>query len=194
MLALRPVFWVAAGISALGFVLAWFLRELPLRDGTAGEGVGESFAMPRDATSLEELERIVTVLVAHENRWRVYADLARRAGIELPAPELWMLARLGEREPMTLASLAAGLRIPQQALERPLDALCERDIVEKRADGHLALTSAGVAMRDRIVAARRKGLADMLARWQPEQHPDVLALIDRMAQALASDLPSPKAA
>ena len=194
MLALRPVFWVAAGISALGFVLAWFLRELPLREGTAGEGVGESFAMPRDATSLEELERIVTVLVAHENRWRVYADLARRAGIDLPAPELWMLARLGEREPMTLASLAAELEIPQQALEGPLDALCDRDIVEKRADGHLALTPAGVAMRDRIVAARRKGLADMLARWQPEQHPDVLALIERMAQALASDLPSPKAA
>ena len=49
-------------------------------------------------------------------------------------------------------------------------------------------------MRDRVVAARRKGLADMLARWQPEQHPDVLALIERMAQALTSDLPEPQAA
>ena len=57
------------------------------------------------------------VLVAHENRWRVYADLARRAGIDLPAPELWMLARLGEREPMTLASLSAELRIPQHAAQ-----------------------------------------------------------------------------
>jgi hypothetical protein len=34
----------------------------------------------------------------------------------------------------------------------------------------------------------------MLARWHPEQHPDVLALIERMAQALASDLPEPRAA
>jgi hypothetical protein len=49
-------------------------------------------------------------------------------------------------------------------------------------------------MRDRIVAARRKGLADMLARWRPEEHPDVLALIERMAQALTRDLPAPKAA
>jgi hypothetical protein len=40
----------------------------------------------------------------------------------------------------------------------------------------------------------RQGLADMLARWQPEQHPDVVALIERMAQALTSDLPMPKAA
>jgi hypothetical protein len=34
----------------------------------------------------------------------------------------------------------------------------------------------------------------MLARWRPEQHPDVLALIEGMAQALTSDLPAPKAA
>jgi DNA-binding MarR family transcriptional regulator len=156
--------------------------------------MGESFAMPRDATSLQELERIVTLVVAQENRWRVYADLARRATIDLPAPELWMLARLGEREPMTLSSLSAELRIPEQALAPPLDALCERGIAEKAANGELRLTPAGLAMRDRVVAARRKGLADMLARWQPEQHPDVLALIERMAQALTSDLPTPKAA
>jgi hypothetical protein len=156
--------------------------------------VGESFAMPRDATSLEELERIIALLVARENRWRLYADLARRAAVELPAPELWMLARLGERAPITLASLSVELKIPQPQLASPLHALCERGIAQKNANGELELTSTGVAMRDRIVAARRKGLADMLARWRPEEHPDVLALIERMAQALTRDLPAPKAA
>src|SRR5205809_2790706 len=114
MAALRPVFVAAACTSALGFVLAWLLHEHPLREGAPAEGMGESFAMPRDATSLQELERIVTLLVARENRWRVYADLARRAAIDLPAPELWMLARLGERAPITLASLSAELNIPQR--------------------------------------------------------------------------------
>jgi MFS family permease len=194
MAALQPVFLAAAGISALGFALTFLLREHPLREGAPAEGVGESFAMPRDATSLEELERIIALLVARENRWRLYADLARRAAIELPAPELWMLARLGEREPMTLASLSAELKIPEQQLALPLHALCERGIAEKKANGKLELTPAGAAMRDRIVAARRKGLTDMLARWRPEEHPDVLALIERMAQALTSDLPAPKAA
>ena len=193
MAALRPVFVVATAIAAVGFAVTWLLRESPLREA-APEGLGESFAMPRDATSLEELARIVTVLIARENRWRVYADLARRAAIDLPAPELWMLARLGEREPMTIRSLAAELKIPQQALEAPLDALCDRGIAEKTATGQLQLTPTGVAMRDRVVAARRQGLADMLARWQPEEHPDVLALIERMAQALTSDLPAPQAA
>jgi EmrB/QacA subfamily drug resistance transporter len=194
MTALRPVFLVAAAISALGFALTWMLREYPLREGAPAEGMGESFAMPRDATSLEELERIIALLVARENRWRVYADLARRTAIELPAPELWMLARLGERAPMTLASLSAELEIPQRKLAPPLDALCAHGIAEKNASGELQLTSAGLAMRDRIVAARRRNLADMLARWRPEQHPDVLALIEGMAQALTSDLPAPKAA
>ena len=76
----------------------------------------------------------------------------------------------------------------------PIKALCERGIVVTSASGSLQLTAAGVEMRDRAVAARGKGLADMLTRWHPEQHPDVLALIERMAQALTSDLPAPEKA
>src|SRR5499427_5931082 len=63
MAALRPVFVAAACTSALGFVLAWLLHEHPLREGAPAEGMGETFAMPRDATSLQELERIVALLV-----------------------------------------------------------------------------------------------------------------------------------
>jgi EmrB/QacA subfamily drug resistance transporter len=189
--ALRPIFVVSAAISALGFSLTFLLRELPLRGGA--EGLGESFAMPRDATSLEELERIITVLVAHENRWRAYDDLARRAGLALSAPELWMLTRLGERAPMSMVALSAELNIAERRLAAPLNTLCTLGIAERNAAGAFALTSLGLAMRERILDARRKSLADMLARWRPEQHPDVLALIERFSQAMMQDLPSPKA-
>ncbi|MFL6800032.1 MAG: MFS transporter [Xanthobacteraceae bacterium] len=192
--ALRPVFVTAVAISALGWALAFLLQEIPLREGAVGEGMGESFAMPRDATSLEELERIVNRLIARENRWRAYADLARRADLDLPAPELWMLARLGDREVTTLASLSEELKIPQAALAPPLEALRTRGVLAGDASGTLTLTAAGQAMRDRMVAVRRKGLAEMLARWRPEQHPDMLALIERYSQALARDLPTPMAA
>jgi hypothetical protein len=47
-------------------------------------------------------------------------------------------------------------------------------------------------MRERVLAARRRGLAELLARWHPEQHPDVLALIERLARALTSNLPAPQ--
>jgi DNA-binding MarR family transcriptional regulator len=171
-------------------LLTLFLHEMELRATAAAEGLAESFAMPRDATSLEELERIIGVLVARDNRWRLYADLAQRAELDLPAPELWMLVRLGEREPTTLAAISAELGIAESDLRPPLNALCDRGVAVSDAD-EVALTALGKAMRDRALAARQRGLADMLARWQPEQHPDVLALIGGLAQTLAKDLPIP---
>ncbi len=192
VVALRPIFIVAAAVSAVGFALAWFLREMPLRGDTAAPGMGEGFAMPRDATSLTELERIVGVLMANENRWRVYADIAERAKLDLSAPQMWVLARLGEREPLTAAALSAELQIPLHDLEQPVNELRERGILETSASENLQLTAAGAQMYGRLLAARRDGLAALLARWQPEQHPDVLALINRLAAALVRDLPQPR--
>jgi hypothetical protein len=149
--------------------------------------------MPRDATSLEELERIVTVLIARENRWRVYADFAQQAGIDLPPAELWMMARLGERTRVTLSALCSELKLSETALAEPCQALCARGLAQERAASQFILTDAGTVMRERMLAARRRNLADLLARWQPEQHPDVLALIDRLARALSADLPTPQA-
>ena len=94
--SLQPVFLAAAAVSFVGFGLTWFLREIPLRKSVAAEGVAESFAMPRDAESLPEMERIVATLARRENRWRVYDQLARRAELDLGPAELWLLARLGE--------------------------------------------------------------------------------------------------
>jgi hypothetical protein len=140
MAALRPVFVVAAFIGALGFVLTFLLQEIELRDTAPAEGLAESFAMPRDATSLDELERIITVLIARENRWRIYADVAQRAGVDLPPPELWMLARLGEREPMTFASLSAELEHFPAALNQGDSQLLLPHPSPARAAGHLVGT------------------------------------------------------
>jgi len=138
------------------------------------------------------LERIVTTLLAHENRWRIYADIAARAQLDLSAPELWMLARVGERAPRTAQSLSDDLKVPLARLEGPLNALCEQGIAEKDAIGDLRLTPKGAAMRDRLLAARREGLADLMARWEPDKHPDVLAMLNHMVDTLVRDLPTPE--
>ena len=189
--ALQPVFVIAAIVSATACGVALLLREVPLRGMAPAAGQGEGIAMPRDATSLEELERIITTLLAHENRWRIYADVAYRAKLNLSAPELWMLARLGERAPLTQASLSAGLGVSLQDLEAPLQELCNRKIVKRSELGELRLTALGLEMRNRLTEARRKGLTDLLARWEPDKHPDVLALLIRLAETLARDLPVP---
>jgi DNA-binding MarR family transcriptional regulator len=191
--SLTQVFAIAAAVAALGFLLTLWVSEQPLRGMVPGAGSAQSLAMMRDATSLEELERIVAALLARENRWRVYADLAQRAELDLSAPELWLLARLGEREPLSANALAAELKVPMSALQQPLSALCRRGIVEDDNAQHLRLTPVGLEMRDRLRATRSKGLADLLARWEPERHPDVLALVNRLVDTLTRDLPTPGA-
>jgi MFS family permease len=192
--ALKPVFLIAATIAAVGFLLTLGLREIPLSGVGPAKDLSENFLMPRDATSLEELERIVTALLAHENRWRLYADIAERAQLDLSAPELWMLARVGERTPHTAQSLSDELKVPLVSLEGALTALYERGIAETDAKGNVLLTDKGTSMRDRLLAARRKGLADLMARWEPDKHPEVLGMLDRMVDTLVRDLPAPSRA
>src|SRR5690606_30517479 len=67
--ALRPIFLAAAAVALIGFALAWRLKEVPLRGPARAEDIGESFAMPRDATSLEELETIIVRISRREHRW-----------------------------------------------------------------------------------------------------------------------------
>ncbi|HJZ61338.1 MAG TPA: MDR family MFS transporter, partial [Miltoncostaeaceae bacterium] len=93
--ALRPVFLTAAAVSALGFVLSWFLKEIPLRQTAQADGIGEAFASPRDDSSFREMERVLTRLTRREHHAEVYERLALRAGLDLPPPELWLVARLG---------------------------------------------------------------------------------------------------
>ena len=55
-------------MSFVGFLLTWLLCEVPLRKSAEAEGVAEHFAMPREAESLPELQRIVAtarLVVAH---------------------------------------------------------------------------------------------------------------------------------
>ena len=102
-----------------------------------------------------------------------------------------MLARMGERAPLAAQALSEELKIPLARLEGPLAALCERGIVEREASANFRLTAQGIVMRERLLKARRKGLAEMMARWEPDKHPDVLAMFNGMVDTLVRDLPAP---
>jgi hypothetical protein len=175
--SLRPVFGAAAGVSFIGFLLTWLLREVPLRKSAEAEGVAESFAMPREAESLPELQRIVATLARRENRWRVYRRLAERAELDLDPAELWLLARLGE-------GTAVHLEDPRHIAAHA--SLRERGLVldgELHADGRLVYA--------RVVEARSQGLAELLEGWEPERHDEVRAMLDRLARELVVEIPPP---
>jgi EmrB/QacA subfamily drug resistance transporter len=129
--ALRPIFLLAAGIAALGFVLTWFLQELPLRETVADQGLRDSFAAPRDATSLDELEDRLSTLTRKQHRHRVYDHLAEQAGVELDAPAAWLLLRLGEQEAGSADELAARLGLEPAACDRMLAELWTASLVDR---------------------------------------------------------------
>ncbi|MET0407118.1 MAG: MDR family MFS transporter, partial [Hyphomicrobium sp.] len=94
--SLQPVFQTAAAMAFLAFLLSFAIKEVPLRTTLKSEFHNDPLQMPRDATSLEELERIVSRVTAKENRWRFYEEAAKRFGVDLQPDELWLLARMGE--------------------------------------------------------------------------------------------------
>src|SRR5262249_22447873 len=92
--SIRPMFLIAAVISAVGFGVAWLLEERPLRETVADQGIRDSFASPREVTSIEELECRLSTLERKQNRGRVYDYLTEKAGVDVAAPSAWLLLRL----------------------------------------------------------------------------------------------------
>ena len=105
--ALQPVFLAATGVSLLAFLLTWLLREVPLRQTSAGEGVAESIPPPRDDDSERELERIVAAIVRGDTRTRIYRQLIARADIELLLCQGWARFQCVEDDACELSFEAA---------------------------------------------------------------------------------------
>ena len=103
-LALHPAFLTAVPIAVISFILAFFLREVPLRAGTdevpvrtaaSAADLGEALgAAPTQRSSQQEVERVLARLSGSDLRRFGYARLARSAGIDLPGGACWVLAKL----------------------------------------------------------------------------------------------------
>jgi EmrB/QacA subfamily drug resistance transporter len=191
--ALQPVFLAAAGAAVLAFLLTWLLREVPLRTTTQAPDVGEGFKAARDDDALREMERALSLLAGREHRWQLYERLAARAGVELAPPELWLLARLGERTPLTEQLLVEQLQVDPHAIGEALGHLRARSLVSSRDDGAISLTAPGRDDYERVVAARSARLGELLAGWRPDQEVELQGLIDRLGRDLVSAIPTPPA-
>jgi DNA-binding transcriptional ArsR family regulator len=109
----------------------------------------------------------------------MYERLAGRAELDLPPPPLWLLARLGERTPLTAPQLEEQLDGDDRQFESELEELGKRGLVYIENDGTITLTTAGRAGR----------LSELLSGWEPEQHRELEELVERLARDLASEIP-----
>jgi DNA-binding MarR family transcriptional regulator len=188
--ALSPVFMVAAAISSVAFVLSLFLPDVPLRQTAAAEGIGETFATPRNDDSERELERVLSVIARRQERWRAYEELAANAKVDLPPTEVWALSRLAERAPASQETIAAMTGVDEDRLEQAFDELTRRQLVA-RMNGEYDLTPAGRRTFAAVAAVRRATLEDLVRDWSPEDHAQLAPVLDRLARSLASEMPTP---
>jgi DNA-binding MarR family transcriptional regulator len=189
--SLAPVFLTAAAISVLAFVLTWFLREVPLRTSARAPDIGEGLQPAHDDDRVREVGRALSLLAGREERWGMYERLSARAKVDLAPPELWLLARLGERAPLTRAELGRQLRIDGPELDRPLASLCREGYARAEDGGVVLLTATGQESYERILEARRSGLRELLDGLEPADHPELQELVDRLGRDLVREMPAP---
>ncbi|MEA5361091.1 MDR family MFS transporter [Amycolatopsis sp., V23-08] len=185
--SLHVVFLAAAPVGLVAFALAFFLKEVPLRDTAraAAPGLGDGFAMPEARTDDRELERAVATLFFRERR-KVAPAIVERAGSDLDEGGIWCLLQVHLRErrgePATLRAIGEHFGVPASVLEPAFNRL--------ELTGHLrysagwALTEAGQEEFAKVVRAWHDWLASRLGDWGTGDRAELDAAIGRVATRL----------
>ena len=209
--ALHTVFLWATPLSALGFVLSLFLKEVPLRDTVRAVDRAHSTAptaIPATRDSAQEMERALMALFGRERRAETYRRLAERADVRLGPRGTWLMYRIADHAPITEAELARLLGIDASDLEQRLTepvaagyvsvtgpaqtADGDRDGGRDGASASVALTSAGQQAAGRLVAAREAGIDRLVTEWEPDKVPELRRLLGRITTTLVATDASPE--
>ncbi|MGW0943675.1 DHA2 family efflux MFS transporter permease subunit [Streptomyces sp. NPDC002623] len=183
--AITDVFLYAAPVALLGFVLAWFLREDPLRGSVTAPDVTETLASnPVERSSYDEVCRALSVLGTREGRREIYRKITARAGYDLHPAASWLLLRIkryGSVEPSVLAERST---VPLSVI---MDAA--RQVEERRLavrEGlDMTLTDAGREVAERLAETREQSLAELLGDWWgPDRPTDLVQLVRELNSEL----------
>ncbi|MDS0136756.1 MULTISPECIES: MDR family MFS transporter [unclassified Amycolatopsis] len=186
--SLHVVFLAAAPVGLVALVLAFFLKEVPLRDTAraAAPDLGDGFAMPEARTDDRELERAVATLFFRERR-QVAPSIIERAGGDLDEGGMWCLLQVHLRrrrgEPATLPAIGSYFGVPAQVLEPAFNRLELTGHLRYTRDGW-ELTAGGRAEFGKVVQAWHDWLADRLGDWGPGDRAELDAAIGRVAARL----------
>jgi DNA-binding MarR family transcriptional regulator len=190
--SLSSVFLAASGIAVAAFVLAWFIRELRLRETVSTGDLGDTYAAPRDVDSLVEIVNKLGRLDRREGAREIVSRVAARAGVDLSPAACWLLARLSEDHAADLSTLAARFDVSFGTLTAAREELVRRHLIgpspgERSAD---ELTTEGHTTLERLINTGERRLSDLLEGWRPEEHEDLARMIGTLAQEFFIDAPA----
>ncbi|MDX3804285.1 MFS transporter [Streptomyces sp. AK04-3B] len=183
--AITDVFLYAAPVAVVGFVLAWFLREDPLRASVTAPDVTETLASnPVERSSYDEVCRALSVLGTREGRREIYRTITERAGYDLVPAASWLLLRIkryGSVEPSMVAERSS---VPLSVVVEAARQIEGRGLVVRRGLD-MVLTDEGRVTAERLAAAREDSLAELLGDWWgPDRPTDLVQLVRELTGEL----------
>ncbi|MGW7296050.1 DHA2 family efflux MFS transporter permease subunit [Streptomyces xiamenensis] len=181
--AITSVFLYAVPVMAIGFVLAWLLREEPLRRSVQAPDAAQTVPpTPVVRSSRDECVRALSRLGSYAGRREVYENVARRSGTGLEPAACWLLLRIhrdGRAEPALLADRHG---VPVEVIMRAARTLEERgEAVREGLDLHA--TTRGRATTAALVRAQEEELASLLGDWWGPGRPHDLEVLVRELSA-----------
>ncbi|WP_416984591.1 DHA2 family efflux MFS transporter permease subunit [Streptomyces sp. T028] len=193
--AITDVFVYAAPVALLGFVLAWFLKEDPLRGSVTAPDVTETLASnPVERSSYDEVCRALSVLGTREGRREVYRTITARAGHDLLPAASWLLLRMKR-----YGSVEPGVLAERSSVPLPVVIEAARQVEERRLavrEGlDLTLTPRGREVAEDLARVREESLAELLGDWWgPDRPTDLVQLVRELNDELCgSDREQPRA-
>jgi EmrB/QacA subfamily drug resistance transporter len=184
--SLATAFRVAGFVSIVAFIASWFIKQLPMRTTVTAEDIGSTFGVPRSPDSLGQIARALSVLIGRERTVEYLRRVASESGVDLPLSDCWVLVQLRRRPGLGrdgLRELAEHHQVPAELAEA-----ARRDVVARElVTADLRLTPEGAEIADVLTGAVRQRLETLLQGWSPEQYPDLVALLDQLANEIAAD-------
>lgn len=195
--SLQAVFLTAAFVSLIGFILTWFVPERPLREtmkavaGDLGQETEDIFPMPTSTDSLPRLERALSLLATRDLKREYIRNVVARAGVDLSPLAAWLLVRIEEQPDLELRDVADTRRIePDRLADAAVELRIKALIAERTAeDGRVrrVTTPEGEDVLSRLARARRDHLNAVLAEWEPARRKELADTVARFSRELVPD-------
>ena len=190
--SLSTVFLFASAIAFLGLLVALLLPERPLRETIAaaaeediGGEIGQTFAMPADTDSREQLLRGLAVLADRDVRRRYIAAIVARAGVDLSTTAAWLLVQIERERGVDVNELGRRGKCDAAKLKAATAELSEKSLITPGSVADVyQLNESGCELYNRLVAARREHLAELWPEWSPQKREEVAELLRRLAREL----------
>jgi hypothetical protein len=184
--ALSPIFLAAAGFAIAAFLLTWLLRDVPLRETSPAEAIGESFAAPREGRSDRELERIVSSIATGRMRTETYQRVVDESRVDMTPAEAWLLGRLATIGALEHSQTKA--TTPEDVAGLTAKLLHRGYLVIDPSSGRLELSEQGQQAHAALVEAGRAVLTRIASDVNPPEE-EVADILRRLAISLLAEAP-----